>query len=118
MSLYPYLKWGAIVAKQLNSLKRVHSVSYHTRFMELRFQFQTMIKKWSINWWLCSSFENCVDHLAAIGKAVTNSDLILHVITCFDSTYNHFVSYFMVHLDASLFDEFHSQLLTYERRLE
>lgn len=59
-----------------------------------------------------------VNHLVAIGEAVFDWYLILYVIGVLDSSYNHFVSFFIMNLDDVSFDQFHNQLLTYERNLD
>lgn len=58
------------------------------------------------------------DHLDAISKVGIDHDLILHAISGLNSSYNSFVSFFTMQYSISSFDEFHSQLWTYERHLE
>lgn len=43
---------------------------------------------------------------------------MLYAIGVFDSSYNAFVSYFTMNLYLISSDQFHSQLLTYKRRLD
>lgn len=55
------------------------------------------------------------NHLTSIGAVVTTSDLIMHGISGLDSNYNPFMLSFTIRFDCFSFDEFHSQLLTYQK---
>lgn len=86
--------------------------------MERRIQFPTVVKNDLLIDDYVLWLKNVLNHHAVIGEAVSICDLFLHAISGLYAIYNHFISSFTMHSDASSFDKFHNQLLTYEKRLE
>lgn len=117
-SMHPYFKYETSTTDLWCSLEKVHSTSSHAFVIEPRLQSQTMSKNdLSVKDYVML-IRSLVDHLTAIGEAIIDHDLIIYAISGLDSNYKPFVSFFTMRFMCFSFDEFHSQILTYERHIE